>query len=544
MSKEERFSIEERLRNGELKVIVSSTSLELGIDIGSIDLVVLLRSPKSVSRALQRLGRAGHQLHSQPKGKFLVMDRGDLVECSILMKRMRDKEIDEVQIPKGALDVLAQQIYGMAISKIWQMKDMLSLIRKSYCYSKLSREDFLEVISYLCGEYALEHRHVYAKIWYEPSTGEIGKRGKLARVLYMTNIGTIPAEGFVEVVIGAGPERGASIGKIDESFLEKMKRGDVFTLGGKKYEFLSAAGMKARVRSAEGRRVTIPSWFSEMLPLHYDIGQAMARFYRLVEERLPDKGKAVGFIREYVGCSAKAAKEIVDYVDEQRLFSEVPHDRKIVVERYKEEKEYLVFHTLVGRRVNDVLSRAFAFAAGRLRMRDVEMGIHDHGFYLAGERLDVQKILKWLKGKDLRKVIKEAIEKTEVLKRRFRHCAARGLMILRQYKGREKSVGKQQVHSMLLFSAVKKFGDAFPILVEAKREVMEDLMDLGRAEEYLRRVFLKEVDVVERNTAIASPFGLGIVIQGRQDLLRMEDRVSFLKRMHELHLKAIAVKKS
>ncbi|MAE49648.1 ATP-dependent helicase [Candidatus Pacearchaeota archaeon] len=541
MSKEERFSIEERLRNGELKVIVSSTSLELGIDIGSIDLVVLLRSPKSVSRALQRLGRAGHQLHSQPKGKFLVMDRGDLVECSILMKRMREKEIDEVQIPKGALDVLAQQIYGMAISKIWQMKDMLSLVRRSYCYASLSKEDFLEVVSYLCGEYALEHRHVYAKIWYEPSTGEIGKKGKLARVLYMTNIGTIPEEGFVEVVIGAGPERGASIGKIDEAFLEKMKRGDVFTLGGKKYEFLSAAGMKARVRSAEGRRVTIPSWFSEMLPLHYDIGQAIARFYRLVEERLPDGG--VSFVREYVGCSAKAAKEIVAYVDEQRLFSEVPHDRKIVVERYKEEKEYLVFHTLVGRRVNDVLARAFAFAAGRLRMRDVEMGIHDHGFYLAGERLDVGKILAWLKGKELWKVIKEAIEKTEVLKRRFRHCAARGLMILRQYKGREKSVGKQQVHSMLLFSAVKRFGDGFPILVEAKREVMEDLMDLDRAEAYLKRVFSGSVEVVERAVPIASPFGLGIVMQGRQDLLRMEDRVSFLKRMHELHLKAIAVKK-
>ncbi len=148
MSREARFMIEERLRKGELKVVVSSTSLELGIDIGSIDLVVLLRSPKSVARALQRIGRAGHQLHSNPKGRFVVTDRDDLVECAILMKHMKEKIIDRVDIPLNALDLLSQHIYGMAISQIWNIDEMLKLIRKSYCYSNLSKEDFMSGISY------------------------------------------------------------------------------------------------------------------------------------------------------------------------------------------------------------------------------------------------------------------------------------------------------------------------------------------------------------------------------------------------------------
>ena len=154
MSKDQRFSIEERLRKGELKVVVSSTSLELGIDIGSIDLVVLLRSPKSVSRALQRIGRAGHKLHDNPRGYFIVLDRDDIVECAVLMKEMVEKKIDRAEIPKNALDVLAQQIFGMAITKIWDVDQMLATIRRSYCYEKLGKDDFYSVLSYLAGDYA------------------------------------------------------------------------------------------------------------------------------------------------------------------------------------------------------------------------------------------------------------------------------------------------------------------------------------------------------------------------------------------------------
>ena len=544
MSKEQRFIIEDRLRKGELKVVVSSTSLELGIDIGSIDLVVLLRSPKSVSRALQRIGRAGHQLHSQPKGRFLVLDRDDLVECSILMKEMIEKHIDRAEIPRNCLDVLAQQLFGMAITRVWDVEEMLQVIRKSACYENLSKEDFFDVLSYLAGDYALEHRHVYAKIWYDPATKQVGKRGKLARVLYMTNIGTIAEEGFISVVVGAGEGRGALIGKIDEGFLERMKRGDIFVLGGKKYQFLFSRGMKAFVRANVSKNPTIPSWFSEMLSLSFDVALEICRFRRLVKERLENKEECITFIQKHVYCQKKVAEDIFNYCLEQDAFALVPDDQNLVVEKFKDVKEYLVFHSLYGRRVNDALSRAYAYAAARLKHRDVEIGITDNGFFIAGEELDEDKILKFVTSGNLRTILKEAIEKTDVLRRRFRHCAGRSLMILRQYKGREKSVGRQQVHSEFLFRAVKQLSNEFPILREARREVFEDLMDVVRAEEVLRWIENGKVKVKKIRTLLVSPFGLNLMMQGRSDLIKMEDRASFLKRMHELHLKAIEGKKN
>jgi len=540
MSKEKRFEIEEKLRNGELKVAVSSTSLELGIDIGSIDLVVLLRSPKGVARALQRIGRAGHMLHSNPRGKFIVLDRDDLVECGVLMKDMIEKKIDEVQIPKNALDVLAQQIYGMAISKIWNAEEMLRVIRKSYCYNELSKEDFYDVISYLAGDYALEHRNVYAKIWYNSESGEIGKRGKLARVIYLTNLGTIPEEGFISVEITMPAERrGQSVGKIDEGFLERLKKGDVFVLGGQKYQFMYTRGMKAYVRADVSRSPTVPSWFSEMLPLSFDVGMDIARFRGLVKERIKKKAECLKFIKEYLYVDDLAAQNIFRYFKEQEKFSEIPDNFTLVVEKFKQDKEYLLFHSMYGRRINDALARAYAFAAARLRMRDIEMGINDNGFYIAGESLDEKKIINSINSDNLESVLKEAIEKTDVLKRRFRHCASRGLMILRSYKGRTKSVGKQQVHSHFLLSAVKKISEEFPILREARREVLEDVMDIKNAVQILKWIEKGRMKIKVIRTPMVSPFGLNLYVQGHADFIRIEDKLKFLKRMHSLQMKVI-----
>jgi ATP-dependent helicase Lhr and Lhr-like helicase len=543
MSKEMRFSIEDRLRKGELKVVVSSTSLELGIDIGSIDLVIMLRSPKSVSRALQRIGRAGHKLHENPRGRFIVMDRDDLIECSVLMKSMIEKKIDPAEIPKNALDVLAQQIYGMAITKIWDADVMLATIRRSYCYESLSKEDFLSVVSYLAGDYALEHRFVYAKIWYDPEKNQIGKKGMMARVIYMTNIGTIPEEGFITVVVGSGEGRGEQIGKIDEGFLERMKRGDIFVLGGAKYQFLYSRGMKAFVRANVSKNPTIPSWFSEMLPLTFEMGCEVGKLRKLVKERLSDKKGCIDFIKEYLHCKEQIAEAVYSYVKEQGDFSIVPDSNTIVVEKFKEEKEFLIFHSTYGRRVNDALARAYAYAAARLRTRDVEIGINDNGFFIAGEFLDEKRIISAVTSKNLLEILKEAIEKTDILKRRFRHCAGRSLMILRNYKGREKSVGKQQVHSEFLFNAVKKLSNEFPILQEARREVFEDLMDVKNAKKVLEWIEQGKVKFEFTRTPIISPFGLNLYLQGKSDIIKLEDRADFLRRMHKLQTGVIASKK-
>jgi ATP-dependent helicase Lhr and Lhr-like helicase len=540
MSRNQRFIIEERLRKGDLKVVVSSTSLELGIDIGSIDLVILLRSPKSVSRALQRIGRAGHQLHSNPKGRFVVTDRDDLVECAILVKHMREKIIDRVDIPINALDVLAQQIYGMAISQIWNIDEMLKLIRKSYCYSNLSKEDFMSIISYLSGDYDLEHRNVYAKIWYDSSTKQVGKKGKLARIIYLTNIGTIPEEGFVSVVVNSPVEiKGSIVGSIDESFLEKLKKGDVFVLGGVRYQFVHSKGMKAYVIANVSKKPTIPSWFSEQLPLNFDVASAISKFRGLIKERLNNSIECVKFIKEYVYCNSESAEQIYRYCLEQEGFSELPTDKELVIEHFKQEKEYLLFHSLYGRRVNDALSRAYAYVAAQLKHRDIEVGINDNGFFICGENLDASKILKGLASSNVRKILEDAIEKTDVLKRRFRHCAARSLMILRNYKGRSKSVGKQQMHSHFLYSAVNEISKDFPIMREARREVLNDLMDINNAKNILRKIERKELVVEVIRTFLVSPFGLNLLTQSHSDFVKVEDRVNFLKRMHELQMKII-----
>ena len=457
LSKDHRFDIEQRLRQGKLKVVVCSTSLEMGIDIGFIDLVIMLGSPKSSSRALQRLGRAGHKLHDISKGRFIILDRDDLVECCVIQKEMVERKINKIRFPKNSLDVLSQQIYGMAIYKIWKEKELFKTIKKSYCYSELTRKDFLDVISYLSGEYSLEKNYVYGKIWYDPETKEIGKRGKLARVLYMTNIGTIPDESFVKVKLSLGGEQ---IGMIDEGFLGRMRKGDVFVLGGKRYLYRYTRGMNLYVSSEVRRNPTIPSWFSEMLPLSFDSANEIGNFRKLMDKKLnssQSKKKILEFIQSHLYVPLSTAKTIYDYFLEQHSFLEIPHKDSIIIEKFTDDdKKYLLFHTLYGRRVNDALSRAIGYMVAELGGRDIQLGINDNGFFLSGERMMIKRVLENLTSQDLEKTLKEAIDKTDVLARRFRHCAGRSLMILRSYKGQRKTVGVQQMKSHFLLAAVKK----------------------------------------------------------------------------------------
>jgi ATP-dependent Lhr-like helicase len=222
--------------------------------------VVLLGSPKSVARALQRIGRSGHKLNEQAKGRIIVLDRDDMVECSVLLKAAIEKKIDKLHIPVGATDVLAQQLFGMAIERVRGYEETFFAVRRSHCFHSLSCQDFEETVKYLAGEYAsLEERSVYAKIWWDREKNDIGKRGKLARLLYLTNVGTIPDETKVAVKIGE-----EVIGTIDEAFLERLKPGDVFVLGGETYEFKFSRGLTAQVKSSAGRPPTVPSWASEM----------------------------------------------------------------------------------------------------------------------------------------------------------------------------------------------------------------------------------------------------------------------------------------
>jgi ATP-dependent helicase Lhr and Lhr-like helicase len=539
LSKEYRFDIEKRLREGKLKVVVCSTSLELGIDIGYIDLVIMLGSPKSSARALQRLGRAGHKLHETAKGRFIILDRDDLVECSVIQKEMIERKINKIYFPKNCLDVLSQQIFGMAIYKIWDVEEVFSLIKKSYCYSTITRNDFFDVISYLAGDYALEKNNVYAKIWYDAKTKQIGKKGKMARVIYLTNIGTIPEESFITVKLSPSNE---PVGAIDEGFLERMKKGDVFVLGGKKYIYLYTRGMNVCVRATTDRQPTIPSWFSEMLPLSFDSAVEINKFRTLMNDKFKAKAKKseiIERIKEHLYVEEQTAESLYNYFYEQYNYLEIPNSNLMLVERYNSQKHYLIFHSMYGRRVNDALSRAIGFMLGRAGGRDIELGISDNSFYVAGEKMNIDKVMNFLKPENIEEVLKEALEKTDVLARRFRHCATRSLMILKTYKGNKKSVGKQQMKSHFVLAAVKKISSEFPILREARREVLQDLMDIENAKLVLSWIREGRVKLKVRDVDIPSPFAMGILLEGQSDLIKIEDKQAFLKRMHEIHMKKI-----
>jgi ATP-dependent Lhr-like helicase len=338
------------------------------------------------------------------------------------------------------------------------------------------------------------------------------------------------------------------IGSIAEQFLERLRKGDIFVLGGNTYQFLHTKGMTAYVRSTTNRPPTVPSWYSEMLPLSYDLALEIQKFRRLMEEHLKygtKKQDLIEFIHSYLYVDEYSANSIYEYLKEQFLFAEIPHDKKIVIEHYSEGNERrIIFHTLFGRRVNDVLSRAFAFAVSKMNKKDVELGVSDNGFYIATNKpVQAARIFSMIKSDKLKQLMGFALDKTEVLNRRFRHCAARALMILRSYKGHEKSVGRQQQSSRLLISAVKKISNEFPILEEARREVLEDLMDIKHAQEVLESVEKGDIQVKEVFTDIPTPFAFNMVAMGYADIMKMEDRLAFLRRMHNMVLAKIEMNK-
>lgn len=551
LSRKLRFNIEQKLREGKLKAVVSSTSLELGIDIGYLDLVILLGSPKSIARATQRIGRAGHKLHAIAKGRFVILDRDDLVECTIMAKKIIEKEIDRVQIPKNCLDVLCQHVYGEAINRVWNIEDFYKLIRKSYCYNSLKREDLLSVIAYLSGKYfKIEEKGVYAKIWYDEKTKEFGKRSKLARMMYMTNIGTIPEESYVNVIIAMPKERkNEKIGVIDEAFLERLKPGDVFVLGGQKYMFLYSRGMNAYVNASVQQPPTIPSWFSEMLPLNFDLALAINHFRFLLEEKLKKykKDEIIEWIKDYCHCKRNIAEAIYDYFYEQFKYAEIPHEKKLLIEFYKasDGKKYWIFHSLYGRRVNDALSRALAFLIAKINHKDVEISINDNGFYIASyDKIQVEQALALLikNYEKLEIILNEAIEKTEIFKRRFRHNAVRSFLILKSYMEKTKSVNKLQMQADILYKSIKEIDPNFPVIKETKREVLEDVMDIENAKNVLSWINEKKIEIKKINTEMPSPFAFNIFAQGYLDLLKIEDRIEFLRRMHEKILEKIKEK--
>lgn len=541
LSKEMRKDVEKKLREGKLKCVVSSTSLELGIDIGYIDLVILLSSPKSVARALQRSGRSGHRLHDTTKGRVIAVNRDDLIECSVMIKDALDGKIDKVHIPKNALDVLAQQIFSFVLSERIDIKELYNVCRQAYPYSNLSYANYLSVLDYLAGKYdELGEKRVYGKIWINDDN-TLSPRGKLSRMIYHTNVGTIPEESRVTV-----KNKDEIIGYIDEPFLEKLNRGDVFVLGGSTYMFRYARGMTAHVVPMPTRPPTIPRWYSEMLPLSFELGTDISSFLEEVREKIAKgikEGEVISFIQKRLMLEYESAKTIYHYVFEQYKIADVPSIKRLIAERYKfNDMHYVVYHSRFGRRVNDVFSRVSAYVLSKENKTALNVSITDYGFTLSStKRISKINPLELLKDVDINKIAEESIENAEILRRRFRHCAARGLMILRQYKGHRKNAGIQQLSSMVLLSAVRSISNDFPILKEARREVLEDAMDIENFKKILKWYQEGKYEFKESKNTIPSPFAFNLLSQYASDSVTAEDRHSFMMRLNRMVQAKIAL---
>ena len=556
LSRDERFSVEENLKNGKLKCVVSSTSLELGIDIGSIDNVIQINSPKSITRALQRIGRSGHGFKDTANGDLIINNRDDLVECTVMLYDGLRRKLDSFTMPENPLDVLAQHIVGMALNRIWGINEAYSLIKKAYPFRNLDKKDFLGLIKYLSGEYvSLRERSVYGKIWFDSGSNKFGKRGRLTRLIYYTNIGTIPDEVAINVYIWGTKKK---IGNIEEEFLEKLKRGDVFVLGGKVYKFQRSSAADCFVLPASGEKPNIPPWFSEQLPLSYELAVDIGKFRRefsSIVSRLPrerfvykDKKNIPEKAGKYLAsmpADKNSMASIYEYIKEQVYFAgKIPSDKLILVEKTRyNDKEYTIFHSLFGRRVNDALSRVFAFILSDRLGEEVGLVINDNGFALiSNEKINdnvIKSVIESAVKADIKKIITENIKRTEILRRRFRHAAARGLMILRNYKGHRIRVERQQINAQALLKIISEMDENFPILKEAYREIEEDVMDISNASGILKSIKAKKMEYSIIDTAVPSPFSHSLITIGETDVVSIKNKKEYIRRLHKLVVEKI-----
>ncbi|MEA4978182.1 MAG: ATP-dependent helicase [Methanomassiliicoccaceae archaeon] len=530
LGRETRLDVEERLKRGEIKCVVSSTSLELGIDIGSVDLVCQIGSPKSVAKGLQRIGRSGHSFGQVAKGRLLVFDSDDLVECAVMCRAAHRGDIDRVGIPENCLDVLAQAIVGMSLDNRWDVDEAFRLVKGSYCYRNLTREEFLSDIRYLGSRDDFEG--VYSKIWYDEGENQFGRK-KGARMIYYLNLGTIPEEANYKVITG----HGSMAGELSEKFVERLSPRDIFVLGGRSFEFVRSKGMTAFVKEATGRKPTVPSWAGEMLPRSFDLSMDIAEFRKEMSERLDsDTASLISSMSEDLDIDEGSARSILSYFREQKAVAGfIPDSEKLAIEEYMDPSgnQRLVFHFPFGRRVNDALSRGYAYRLTNILGTNVSVTVSDDNFMIGTSRkVDIAKIPGMLKARDLEQILRKAIKDSEIFKLRFRHTASRSFMILRNYMGRSISVNRQQIRSSYLLEELGNM-ENMPVIEETYREIMEDDMDIRNAEHVLKLIEGGNVKIeTVLFTGTPSPFAHSAIISSFSDIVLMEDRSALLRELH------------
>ncbi|HHU39150.1 MAG TPA: ATP-dependent helicase [Propionibacterium sp.] len=524
VSHDQRKETEEALKAGLLPAVVATSSLELGIDMGAVDLVVQVESPPSVASGLQRVGRAGHQVGAVSRGVFFPKYRGDLVATSVVVDRMRAGAIERLHVPTNPLDVLAQQVVAMVALEAWSVPDLLALVRRAAPFSTLTRGVLDAVLDMLAGRYPAEE---FAElrprlVWDRVADTLVGRRG--AQRIAVTNGGTIPDRGLFGVFI-AGDGPGRRVGELDEEMVYESRVGDVITLGTSTWRIEDITHDQVLVSPAPGQPGRLPFWKGDTIGRPAELGEALGSYVRGLSADDGSRERLLG-----AGLDELAASNLLTYVAEQReATGSVPTDRTIVVERFTDELGdwRVVIHSPWGARVHAPWALAIA---ARLRERygvDVQAMHADDGIVLrlpdmgGAEGADGDAwggpsappdLLEHLvlDPEEVTALVTDLVGGSALFASRFRECAGRALLLPNRRPGHRQALWQQRQRSAALLEVASNY-PAFPIVLEAVRECLQDVFDLPALVDLMGRIRDRSVQVVEVTTPKPSPFAQSLL---------------------------------
>jgi ATP-dependent helicase Lhr and Lhr-like helicase len=503
LSREQRTQVEEELKAGRIPCLVATSSLELGIDMGAVDLVIQVESPKSVARGLQRVGRAGHSLGEVSRGRIFPKFRADLLESAVVAARMREGAIEETQIPRNPLDVLAQQIVAIVAEAEVTVDELYDLVTRAYPFATLSRPQLENVLDMLAGRYPSdEFAELRPRIVWDRTAGVIrGRPG--ARRLAVTNAGTIPDRGLFGVFIADG---GGRVGELDEEMVYEARAGQVIMLGASSWRIEEITRDRVLVSPAPGVPGAVPFWKGEGVGRPYELGEAIGRFSReLLAKRKPS----------VPGLDPRAEANLIAYLREQeRVTGAVPSDRTVVVERFRDEigDWRVCILTPFGGRVH----APWAMAVGA-RLRE-SLGIEvqsiwsDDGiaFHLPDADSPPATDQLMLEPGEVEELVLGELGQTALFGARFRENAARALLIPRRRPGERTPLWQQRLKAQGLLQVARRYA-SFPVVLETYRECLQDVFDLPSLKRLLAGIAAREIDLVDVETASASPFAASLL---------------------------------
>ena len=512
LAREERTVVEEMLKAGELPCLVATSSLELGIDMGAVDLVIQVESPKSVARGLQRIGRAGHSVGDVSRGRIFPKFRGDLLECAVVAKRMREGAIETTVVPRNALDVLAQQIVAIAaaapedgVGGSVSVADLHALITRTYSYSELPRTQLENVLDMLDGRYpSSEFAQLRPRIVWDRIADTIRARPG-ARQLAVTNAGTIPDRGLFAVTL---PD-GRRVGELDEEMVYEARPGQTFLLGASTWRIEEIGRDRVIVTPAPGLPGAVPFWKGDGIGRPKELGEAIGAFARWAVDQ-----PAEVLERDY-DLDRRAAKNLLEFLSEQQAATRViPSDRTIVVERFRDEigDWRLCVLSPFGGRVHAAWSLALS-----ARIRE-DFGLESDAIYsddgiivhLPDAEHPPGAELVMLEPDEIEDRVVAELGSSALFGARFRENAARALLIPRARPGKRTPLWQQRLKSQSLLEVAKRYGE-FPIVLETYRECLRDVLDVPGLVELLNRLHRRELSLVEVETPTASPFAFSLL---------------------------------